>query len=147
MQQPVTYNTSSVASAKRAKSSEGHFSTLTAAHQRLNFKENKKEFRVDGPTLFCRSCDVPIDHTRQSSLSQHLDSERSLKDFWTANNDVLPTLSKIAGKHAFLYSISAEVEKSFSAYKRILSEDRSRLKYTTLEMLNFLYSNLNRKGF
>ena len=90
---------------------------------------------------------MPIDHTRQSSLPQHLDSERSLKDFWTANQDVLPTLSKIAGKHAFLYSISAEVEKSFSDYKRILSVDRSRIKYTTLEMLNFLYFNLNRKDF
>ena len=74
----------------------------------------------------------------QENLKSQL---QCLIDFWNANTGTIPTLSKTAMKYCFLPSSSCPVERTFSYFKRILTDDRQRLDVETLKHLLFLYVN------
>ena len=65
----------------------------------------------------------------------------AVHDFWKCNLNTLPLMSKLATKHAFLVGSSACVERAFSYYSKILSDERTSLDENNLRMLMFLYFN------
>ena len=67
---------------------------------------------------------------------------QAVLDFWVANSDVLPKLSKLAFKYAFLMVTSASAERSFSYYNKLLTTDRRSLKEDTISKLLMLYFNV-----
>ena len=54
-------------------------------------------------------------------------------EFWNANIGTIQTLSKTAMKYCFLPSSSCAVERTFSYFKKTISEDRQRLVVETLK--------------
>ena len=56
---------------------------------------------------------------------------------------LLPELSTIALVYIWLPVSGVDVERSFSSYKSILSNRRIALKEESIQMLNFLYFNLD----
>ena len=52
-------------------------------------------------------------------------NQRALK---AGNEETIPTLSKTAMKYCFLLSSSCPVERTFSYFKKIVTEDRQRLE-------------------
>ena len=69
---------------KYARAARGHYSKITAK-LRANMQHNKGTFYADGEILFCRTCRVPIDHSRQSNLDQHV---RTAKHVNSEDTDV-----------------------------------------------------------
>ena len=259
---PQEHTKTRVEKAQKAKSKAVHSSKLSAK-QRLRQGNNSEHFYVDGDTLFCKTCAVSIDYSRQSCLEQHLktqlhekttifpfpdeffqnapsallsqfvrkvsksaeaalnklskyfDSETGihpairflqdvrffnpvtslefeekpdltipgfndipagelllyrekarkfsfgkindsstkvkqleekimcLRDFWLANEEVLPTLSALVLCYGFLFSTSADVERTFSKYNSLLADDRKSLSDESLKKILFLFYNLN----
>ena len=66
-----------------------------------------------------------------------------IKDFLTIHSDVMPNLSKLALCYGFLYFTSAEVERSFSKFKGLLSTDLKKLELDSICKILFLFYNLN----
>ena len=66
-----------------------------------------------------------------------------LRDFWLANEEVLPTLSALVLCYGFLFSTSADVERTFSKYNSLLADDRKSLSDESLKKILFLFYNLN----
>ena len=71
---PQEYTKTRVEKAQKAKSKAVHSSKLSAK-QRLRQGNNSEHFYVDGDTLFCKTCAVSIDYSRQSCLEQHLKTQ------------------------------------------------------------------------
>ena len=69
---------------------------------------------------------------------------QNVRDFWSANRNTLPNLYKLAEKYAYLVATSAAVERAFSFYNKLLSDDRRRLDEATLDKLLFIYFNVNK---
>ena len=65
-----------------------------------------------------------------------------IRDFWISNKESLPNLYSLALKYGFLASTSSDVERLFSHYNKILSDDRRNLSPDVLEKLLFLCFNL-----
>lgn len=51
----------------------------SAADRIRNSRLYQQEFYVDGIKLFCRSCNVLINHDRKSTLDSHLESQKHKK--------------------------------------------------------------------
>ena len=71
------------------------------------------------------------------------DQEMNLDSYWKDLSRSLPVLSKIALIYIWLPVSGVDVERSFSAYKSILSDRRHSLSEESIAMLNFLYFNAN----
>ena len=69
--------------------------------------------------------------------------EINLDSYWKDLSGSLPLLSKIALIYIWLPVSGVDVERSFSAYKNILSDRRHSLSEETIAILNFLYFNAN----
>ena len=65
-----THTELSVTAKKKARLELEHASKLSA-RERADLPTNKNDFYADGNTLFCRSCVVPVDYSRQFCLEQH----------------------------------------------------------------------------
>jgi hypothetical protein len=66
----------------------------------------------------------------------------NLEEFWKkVSHNHLPLLSQIALDYIWIPISSCSVERSFSVYNNILSEDRENLSQDSLQMLNTLYFN------
>jgi hypothetical protein len=68
----------------------------------------------------------------------------TIVEWWKGHKSRFPTLAKVALIFLFTPINSADVERSFSVYKNILSDNRHRLKQTNVAALNSLpvYVNL-----
>ena len=73
----------------------------------------------------------------KSKLLGNLD----LDQFWRGNINHFPLLSNIALNYIWLPISSCSVERSFSNYNNILSNDRQNLSENSLRSLNMLYFN------
>ena len=69
------------------------------------------------------------------------DKVQAITDFWIGNQENLPNLSKIALVYGFLVCSSASVERCFSKYDKLLSEDRKSLSPDSIKHLMFIYFN------
>ena len=69
---------------------------------------------------------------------------QAIRDFWTANSRLLPTLAKIAWTYSFIICSSASVERTFSYFNNLYENDRERLEPATVKKLLFLYFNATR---
>src|SRR5437763_1016934 len=67
------------------------------------------------------------------------DQEVNLDNYWKDLSKSLPTLSKIALIYIWLPVSGIDMERSFSAYKTILNDQRHSLSKETIAMLYFLY--------
>ena len=82
-----------------------------------------------------------IQPTDEDSLEQLKIRVQSVQDFWKRQRTHLPKLHQLAFDFAFLPSSSASVERTFSYFKKLLSDDRERMEETTTEYMLFLYVN------
>ena len=64
-----------------------------------------------------------------------------LNEFWDKVSLQLPLLEKIARKYIWLPISSCTVERSFSAYNKILDDDRQNLSPESLKFLTMMYFN------
>ncbi|CAG8774301.1 13705_t:CDS:2, partial [Ambispora leptoticha] len=76
-----------------------------------------------------------------SGLSETFSEDFDLDTYWHEKMTLLPNLSKIALLYIWLPVSGVDVERSFSAYKRILTDNRHALSENSLRMLNFLNFN------
>ena len=67
-----------------------------------------------------------------------IDEILSIKTFWNAHANQLPTISALAFEYAFLVCSSAGVERSFTFYNKFLEEERQRMDSKTLKYLLFM---------
>ena len=77
-----------------------------------------------------------------SELENLKEEITKIQGFWKANKTVLPQMYELSLRYAYVFSNSAEVERFFSYYKKILSQERHSLSIETLKHLSFLYFNL-----
>jgi len=76
-------------------------------------------------------------------ICSELNEEVDIKAFWSINKTKLPQLYNL-GKVFLHFPIStAAVERSFSKYNMMLSDERHRLKPESIKRLIFLYYNKN----
>ncbi|CAG8838338.1 55_t:CDS:1, partial [Racocetra persica] len=64
-----------------------------------------------------------------------------IEKYWLEKARFLPCLSKLALKYIWLPISGVDIERSFSAYKNILSDKRHSLSPESIEILNMLYFN------
>ncbi|GET66536.1 zinc finger BED domain-containing protein RICESLEEPER 2-like [Rhizophagus irregularis DAOM 181602=DAOM 197198] len=64
-----------------------------------------------------------------------------LNEFWDKVSLQLPLLEKIAQNYIWLPISSCAVERSFSAYNKILDDDRQNLSPESLRFLTMMYFN------
>ena len=57
---------------------------------------NKNDFYADGNTLFCRSCVVPVDYSRQFCLEQHKKTKKHLENASNPTRTIQKTLTTFA---------------------------------------------------
>ena len=132
--------------------------------QHAKYREN---YIVQGNVLWCRVCNAEVDHIRKDSVDKHLhtanfptdtliqewwiycelnEPNEEFKDldiYWQGKSHLLPELSALALIYIWLPVFGVDIERSFSNYKSILSDRRIALKEESIQMLNFLYFNLN----
>ena len=65
-------------------------------------------------------------------------------DFWMSVSDELPNLATIAKTYCFLLPSSASVERVFSYYNKLLTDERQTLSNDSIRELLFLYVNSTR---
>lgn len=70
-----------------------------------------------------------------------LERPESLFVFWSENHEKYPILSKIALCYLSIPISSAQVERSFSILKKIITPERQSLTVQNLKILVFLYFN------
>ncbi len=63
--------------------------------------------------------------------------------YWQNKAHLLPEFSALALIYIWLPVSGVDIERSFSNYKNILSDRRVTLKEASIQMLNFLYFNLD----
>ena len=76
-----------------------------------------------------------------SELSETFSESFDLDSYWREKMILLPNISKIALVYIWLPVSRVDVERSFSAYKRILTDNRHALSEDSIRMLNFLNFN------
>ncbi|GES99952.1 zinc finger BED domain-containing protein RICESLEEPER 4-like [Rhizophagus clarus] len=69
-----------------------------------------------------------------------------LNEFWDKVSLQLPLLEKIARNYIWLPISSCAVERSFSAYNKILDDDRQNLSLESLKFLTMMYFNNQNSG-
>ena len=69
---------------------------------------------------------------------------QNVRAFLSASRNTLPNIYKLAEKYAYLVVTSAAVERAFSFYNKLLSDDRRRLDEAILDKLLFIYCNVNK---
>ena len=69
---------------------------------------------------------------------------QNVRAFLSASRNTLPNIYKLAEKYAYLVVTSAAVERAFSFYNKLLSDDRRRLDEAILDKLLFIYFNVNK---
>lgn len=75
------------------------------------------------------------------STNELINNIDNLHDYWIGMQSTLPNLSKIALNYIWLPASSCSVERSFSMYNNLLSNDRQNLSLDSLKQLNMLYFN------
>ena len=66
---------------------------------------------------------------------------QNVVDFWKSNELLLPNLFALASRYCFMPNNSAAVERTFSFYYKLLSNERRNLEPKTLAETLFLYYN------
>ena len=66
---------------------------------------------------------------------------QAVRDFWNSYRMILPNLFHIVQQTAYLVGSPAGVERAFTYYNKILSNERPKLTEKTLGKLIFLYFN------
>ncbi|PKC05586.1 hypothetical protein RhiirA5_420754 [Rhizophagus irregularis] len=107
-------------------------STVTAASRAREFPE---DFFVDNGKLMCHFCDHSINFQTKNTITAHIGSKTHILDaFVTAD---IP-LEKIVRNYIWLPISSCAVERSFSAYNKILDDDRQNLSLESLKFLTMM---------
>ena len=75
-----------------------------------------------------------VDLSTQEELQQ-------VRDFWVSLSNKLPILAKIAETNGFAVCSSAAVERVFSYFHKLFTDDRHNLGLETIRELMFLYIN------
>ncbi len=76
-------------------------------------------------------------------LNDSVEEFKDLNMYWQNKAHLLPELNVLALIYIWLPVFDIDIEQSFSNYKNILSDRRVILKEASIQMLNFLYFNLN----
>lgn len=76
-----------------------------------------------------------------SGLLEAFGENFDLDNYWREKMVLLPNISKIALVYIWLPVSGVDVERSFSAYKRILADNRHALSENSIQMLNFVNFN------
>ena len=87
-----THTELSVTAKKKARLELEHASKLSA-RERADLPTNKNDFYADGNTLFCRSCVVPVDYSRQFCLEQHKKTKKHLENASNPTRTIQKTLT------------------------------------------------------
>ena len=74
-------------------------------------------------------------------MNELFEEDFDLNNYWQKKHEVLPNLSKLALIYIWLPISGVDVERSFSAYNRILADNRQNLSENSIGMLNFLNFN------
>ena len=74
-------------------------------------------------------------------LNELFEEDFDLDSYWQEKLEILPNLSKLAVIYIWLPISGVDVERSFSAYNRILADNRQNLSENSISMLNFLNFN------
>ena len=69
--------------------------------------------------------------------------KKGLIPFWRSLESVFPNISKLAIKCLNTPVTSADVERSFSMYRNIVTDKRCRLKESSTEALSLINYNVN----
>lgn len=99
------------------------------------FSENDIWSLPNSLKIFSESCVPPIEFTKFREIIRDFSfpTNFSVVNFWEQNSRELPTLSQVCLRALSIPPSSAEVERSFSSLKRLLTSTR----------LNFLEENLD----
>jgi hypothetical protein len=101
----------------------------------IDFDEYTKDF----PELrFCKQ-----EMNDYKLICSELNEEVDIKAFWSINKTKLPQLYNLAKVFLHFPISTAAVERSFSKYNMMLSDERHRLKPESIKRLIFLYYNKN----
>jgi hypothetical protein len=76
-------------------------------------------------------------------LNESVEEWTDLDVYWRGKVSLLPELGVLALIYIWLPVSGVDVERSFSSYNSILSDRRTALKKESIQMLNFLYFNLD----
>ena len=79
-----------------------------------------------------------LNYSADLSIQEEL---QQVRDFWVSMSNKLPILAKIAETYGFAVCSSAAVERVFSYFHKLLTDDRHNLGLKTIKELMFLYIN------
>jgi hypothetical protein len=97
------------------------------------------DYNLDFPELK----DCLDEFSKYKLLCEGLRESINIKEFWSINKTNLPKLYALAKVFLHFPISTASVERSFSKYNNLLTNDRLRLKQDTIKSLIFLYYNKN----
>ena len=116
-----------------------HFKSEIHIGNKKGGKENSKK-RTTFKTTHPVKSEARLENLKTENLkTKPLRKKFKQFDFWKSNRMILPNLFDIVRQNAYLVGSSAGVERSFTYYSKILSDERHRLTGKTLEKLIFLY--------